>query len=163
MKQQLLMLLVGMTLILTACDKDCDADTLAPGRYTDDCACDDGGVNFHGECIASDTRVFAYSYEKLCNINLAVVLPNSSEDRCTWQFDLDERMTVIKKCGPSRPAGTVITSSVDCPNAETEGFNVSYIYTVPEPNATELDIEFSEVTSPAGEEIDRYTVTVPLM
>ena len=157
------MLLMGMTIILTACDKDCDADTIDPGRYTDDCSCDDGGVNFHGECIASDTRVYAYSYEKLCNINLAIVLPSADQEACDWQFDLDERMTIIKKCGPSRPAGTDISSSLDCPNAEEEGFRVYYKYIVPEATATELDIELLELTSPAGEEIDRYTVTVPLM
>ena len=164
MKHQILMLLVGMTIILAACDKDCDTDTLAPGRYTDDCACDNGGVNFYGECLPSTAQVFTARYEgSRCSADFAVIVNREDSENCLYQKADNEPRGVLWKCGPAITPGESISSNLICPGDEELGYAVRYVYDIPEPTATTVQIRFEEYQMPQFVLLDSVTVTATLL
>jgi hypothetical protein len=57
-------------LILNSCGKDCNT-AIQPGFYTDECACPNGGYNFHGKCF--DLKVYdiyLYKLTQNCEVDI---------------------------------------------------------------------------------------------
>lgn len=134
---------------------------MTPGRYTDECGCEDGGVNFHGDCISGNANTFSGEYNGQCRLSFMIMINYEESEICDYQYSYDVDAFVVRKCGVNTEPGEFINSNTRCEeNYNDETKITRYSYTIPDKGVEEIEVVFDVVDRATAEVLESETVIV---